>query len=135
MRASELIDIFKRMYTEHWTYEWGAAREGCVDCSGAFVYAFKQFGKSIPHGSNSIARQNISAIVEAKYAKPGYAVFKRRLDDGEPAKYRGDGWGNFYHIGLLAENGKDVYNAKSELGHGYTFSWCCKHHFWIFERP
>jgi len=29
------------------------------------------------------------------------AVFKRRLDGNEPAKYRNDGIGNMYHIGLV----------------------------------
>lgn len=114
MKASELIAIFNKMFAEHWTYEWGAARKGCVDCSGAFVWAFKQFGQSIAHGSNTIARSNAKQLCDISQAKPGYAIFKRKLDDGEPDKYKGDGWGNFYHIGLLDTNGKDVLNAKGE---------------------
>ena len=30
MRADRLIALFERMLSEHWAYEWGAAREGCV---------------------------------------------------------------------------------------------------------
>lgn len=114
MKVSDLISIFQRMCRENWAYKWGKAEEGCVDCSGAFVYAFKQFGQYIYHGSNTIARENIDTLVTIDRAQPGYAAFKRRLDDGEPEKYRNDGWGNFYHIGLVSEDGKFVYNAQSE---------------------
>lgn len=100
------------MYNEHWSYEWGAAREGCVDCSGAFVWAFKQFGQSIAHGSNAIARSNARQLCDISQARPGYAMFKRKLDDQEPDKYKGDGWGNFYHIGLLDTDCRRVLNAK-----------------------
>lgn len=40
--AAELIALFNRMYTEHWAYKWGAAQTGCVDCAGAFVWAYRQ---------------------------------------------------------------------------------------------
>ena len=113
MKASELIALFERMLAEGWRYEWGAAREGVVDCSGAFVWAFGRFGRSIAHGSNTIARRHVSAgLRPAGEAKPGWAVFKRRFDGGEPGQYQGDGLGNFYHIGLLAADGKSVLNAK-----------------------
>ena len=114
MTANELIAQFERMYEEHWAYEWGAAREGVVDCSGAFVVAFKQYGQSIAHGSNTIARTYIaSAMRPASQAKPGWAVFKRRFDGGEPERYQSDGLGNYYHIGLCGRDGKQVLNAKS----------------------
>ena len=44
IQANDLIALFKRMAREHWRYEWGKAKEGAVDCSGAFVYAFKELG-------------------------------------------------------------------------------------------
>ena len=114
MRASDLIAEFERMYDEHWAYEWGAAREGCVDCSGAFVYAFKKYGQSIYHGSNTIARKYIVGEMRpVSEAKPGWAVFKRRFDDGEPDAYIGDGLGNFYHMGLCSRDGTQALNAKS----------------------
>ena len=44
-----------------WRYEWGAAKQGCVDCSGAFVYALKKYGLSIYHGSNTIWREYLTS--------------------------------------------------------------------------
>ena len=115
MRASELIAEFERMYDEHWAYEWGAAREGVVDCSGAFVVAFKKYGQSIYHGSNTIARKYIVGKMRSvSEAKPGWALFKRRFDGGEPDGYLSDGLGNFYHIGLCSRDGKTCLNAKSK---------------------
>lgn len=112
IRAADLIDLFERMASEHWSYEWGAAREGCVDCSGAFVYAFKALGgPAIAHGSNTIARKHCGALVPASEAKPGYAMLRWR-EDGEPERYEKDVMGDFYHIGLKGHNGK-VLNAKS----------------------
>ena len=35
--VSDFIAIFEQMKKEKWKYEWGAARKGCVDCSGAFT--------------------------------------------------------------------------------------------------
>ena len=103
-----LISVFETMLKEHWSYEWGAARKGCVDCSGAFLYAYKQFGYSIPdHSSNYIARKCVGDMVPAEEAKPGYACFKWRkwTKDKSPARWN-DGKGDFYHIGLLGNNGK-----------------------------
>lgn len=112
IKVSALLDLFERMASEHWAYEWGAAREGCVDCSGAFVYAYKLLGgPAIAHGSNTIVRQYCGPLVPASEAKPGYAMLKWR-EDGEPEKYENDGLDNFYHIGLKGRNGK-VLNAKS----------------------
>ena len=86
IKASDLIAMFEKMEREHWAYEWGAAREGCVDCSGAFVYAFKALGgPAIAHGSNTIARKHCGALVPASEAKPGYAMFRWR-EDGEPER-------------------------------------------------
>lgn len=111
IKSDDLIDLFERMAREHWAYEWGAAREGCVDCSGAFVYAFKALGgPAIAHGSNTIARKHCGEMVSASEAKPGYAVFRWR-EDGEPERYESDGKDDFYHIGLMGRNGT-VLNAK-----------------------
>lgn len=97
-----------------WRYEWSSAKEGCVDCSGAFVYAMKKYGLSIYHGSNTIWREHLT--VKGKIGEieltPGMAVFRHRMDGGEPDKYRADGQGNFFHIGLFVGDGK-VIEAKS----------------------
>ena len=57
--SADLINLFRRMYAEHWEYVWGKAEEGCVDCSGAFTYAGSVLGANFPHGSNAIARKCI----------------------------------------------------------------------------
>lgn len=120
MKDEKLIALFETMLAEHWTYEWGAAREGCVDCSGAFVYAYKKLGGGkIEHGSNTIGRKHVGKLLPISEAKPGYAAFKRRDDGNEPEKYKGDGIGNLYHIGLVARDGTSVLNAK---GTNYGFS-------------
>lgn len=116
IQANALIALFRRMLDEHWAYEWGAAREGCVDCSGAFVWAYRQLGASIEHGSNSIAHLRVGEYVPVSEAKPGYAVFKLRAwrDDSDNGGNRwfGQQPGDVYHIGLMGDDGK-VLNAQS----------------------
>lgn len=109
--ADALIGCFETMLRERWTYAYGAAREGCVDCSGAFVYAFKKLGGSaIEHGSNAIARKRVGAMMPVDCARPGWAAFKWKAA-GEPEKYT-DGKGNYFHIGLVDGTGRYVLNAK-----------------------
>ena len=114
IRASELIDLFEQMHRERWSYEWGAARKGCVDCSGAFVYAYRQFGESIYHGSNSIARRYVGPM--QKTPAPGFAAFKWKAKD--TTKYP-DGRGDYYHIGLVDAGGQYVLNAQGTKA-GFT---------------
>lgn len=121
--VNKLIAIFKTMYDEHWKYTWGHAARGDVDCSGAYVYAYRQFGLSIYHGSNAIARQYIVKLLPVSEAKPGMAAFKYRKPGQKgydlPAKYQPGGaayngdLNDYYHIGLVDETGKYVYNAQS----------------------
>ena len=124
-----LIALFQRMYREHWRYTWGAAEEGDVDCSGAFLYAYRQFGQSIAHGSNAIARKYVKEILPVSKAKPGMAAFKLKKPEQSgydlPAKYRKGGaayngdLSDYYHIGLVDEGGKYVLNAQGEKA-GFT---------------
>lgn len=111
--VNKLLDFFERMKREHWDYELGAAREGCVDCSGAFVLAFKQLGASIEHGSNSIAHLRVGEYVPVAQAKPGYAVFKMRAwrEEDRGNRWYGESPGDCYHIGLMGRDGK-VLNAQ-----------------------
>ena len=111
IRASDLIAQFKHMYDEHWDYVWGSAKRGEVDCSGAFVYAYKALdGPYIEHGSNAIARKRVGELQPVSAARPSWAAFKWKRD-GASASYT-DGRGNFYHIGLVDETGAYVLNAK-----------------------
>jgi len=113
----ELIAQFQEMHREHWSYKWGASDEGCVDCSGAFTYAFRQFGLSCPHGSNSIARTYIVGdLLPAIEAQPGMAAFKVKSwqEDDKNNKWYGKAPGNVYHVGLVDEDTRYVLNAKGE---------------------
>lgn len=130
IHAAELVDIFDLMYREHWAYEWGAHEKGCVDCSGAFTYAFSLFGMTIPNGSNAIARRyTVGGMLPIIMARPGMAAFKVR-EPGEakydlPDKYKSGGplyngdIGDYYHIGLVDDDPRYVLNAK---GKAYGFS-------------
>lgn len=124
IQAADLIAVFEQMYREHWPYEWGAARKGCVDCSGAFVYAYKQFGQSIAHGSNNIARNYVRSLLSIEHAEPGMAAFKVRKPGQSgydlPARYADSSdKRDFYHIGLVDSTGRYVLNAKSTKA-GFT---------------
>lgn len=114
IEAGKLLDLFERMKREHWAYELGAAREGCVDCSGAFVWAYKQLGASIEHGSNSIYHLRVGKVVPVGEAKPGYAVFKMRAwrEEDRGNRWYGESPGDCYHIGLMGRDGK-ILNAQS----------------------
>lgn len=119
-----LIAEFQTMLSEHWSYIWGKAEKGCVDCSGAFVYAFRQHGMTIAHGSNAIARKYIIQLLPISEARAGMAAFKlRRPGEGGwelPEKYSGDPDQNdYYHIGLIDSDGKHVLNAQSTQA-GFT---------------
>lgn len=128
-----LIKLFQRMYQEHWSYVWGAAREGCVDCSGAFVWAYQQYKKSIAHGSNAIARGYVEKLLPMSECKPGMAVFKAYNPGDEkynlPARYKDSPEKrDFYHIGLADVDPRYILNAqstktgfvRSKAGNGWT---------------
>ena len=135
--VSDILDDFQRMLSEHWSYVAGAAKTGTVDCSGAFVWSYRQHGQSIYHGSNRIARTEVVELVPMADAKPGMAVFKCRspseakyaLPSGykQGGKYYNGDLRDFYHIGLMGEDGK-VLNAQSSAT-GFVASsaksWTC----------
>jgi hypothetical protein len=115
IQRKNLIYLFRIMYEEHWLYEPGAARYGCVDCSGAFSYAFQISGSRIAHGSNSIARNYIvGKLLPISKAEPGMAAFKLRewTEDQKNNKWYGQAPGDIYHIGLVDEDPRYVLNAK-----------------------
>lgn len=133
IKVSALINLFQRMLGEHWAYELGAAREGCVDCSGAFVWAYKQLGATIEHGSNSIAHLRVGEYVPVSEAKPGYAVFKLRpwREDDSGNRWFDQQPGDVYHIGLMGRDGR-VFNAQSTKT-GFVASPASQN--WAFAAP
>lgn len=114
-----LLDHFERMANEKWAYRWGAAAEGTVDCAGAFVWAYRQAGIGLYHGSNRIARTEAEKLLPLACAAPGMLAFKRRKpgDKGYalPESYRMDADQNdYYHIGLVDRDARFVLNAKGQ---------------------
>ena len=110
IKASDLIREFRRMLG--WRYEWGAAREGCVDCSGAFAYAYNRLGGSMYHGSNTVWRKHTTekGKVGGIQLLPGMAVFKWKKD-GAP-----DSQGNYYHVGLYIGGGQVIEAQSASTG-------------------
>lgn len=105
-----MILEFQRMIG--WKYEWGGAREGCVDCSGAFAYAYKRLGGFMYHGSNTMWRRYTTAKGKLGEIEllPGMAVFKRKTE-GAP-----DSLGNFYHVGLYIGGGRVIEAQSAATG-------------------
>lgn len=124
IQVADLIKLFQLMYKQHWAYSWGAAEKGCVDCSGAFVYAYRELeDKSIVHGSNGIARKwTVGGMLPLSRAEPGMGAFKTKQPGEEgydlPERYRQNGASytgdltDYYHIGLVDEDPHYVLNAK-----------------------
>lgn len=108
--VGKLISCFERMRDEHWDYCLNSAREGCVDCSGAFVWAYEQFGKSILHGSNSITRMSVGDLLPISSARPGMVAVKVKdwTDDDDTNRWYDSEPGNVYHIGLVIQNGSEM---------------------------
>lgn len=103
IKASELIELFELAFDEKWGYIWGtrgqtwtqasqdrATRDMTVrygqkwvgkrvaDCSGLFVWAFRQLGGDIYHGSNTMWKKYCTrqgTITGEMQIKPGTAVF------------------------------------------------------------
>lgn len=122
IKVSDFLLELNVMLKEHWSYVWGSASKGCVDCSGALVYVFRKYGHSIYHGSNRIARVEVDELLPISQAKPGMAAFKAR-NPGDakyalPSAYKSGGKNcngdsrDFYHVGVVGQNGK-VLNAQS----------------------
>jgi len=150
IRVSEMTAAFRRMLEEKWGYipgssgqKWtqaaqdekaktdpGVAKYGqqwvghrVADCSGAFVYVYRQHGLSLYHGSNRIAREYVAALLPPDQARPGMAAFKAYKPGdryyalpGEYKKggkhYNGD-LNDYYHIGLVDDDPQYVINAAS----------------------
>ena len=123
--VSTLIADFLRMKAEHWAYREGAAQQGEVDCSGAFVWAFKQHGISIYHGSNRMARVEVVSLIPIGEAAlvPGMAAFKHH-QPGEAGynlpygyltggAYANGDLNDYYHVGLVDTDTTQVLNARS----------------------
>lgn len=121
IKASDLIGLFQQALDEKWGYIWGtrgqvwtqasqdrATRDMTVrygkkwvgrrvaDCSGLFVWAFKELGGSIYHGSNTMWKKYTTVkgtLTGTMDIRPGTAVFTVGDDGvrGHVGLYIGDG--------------------------------------------
>lgn len=94
-----------------------------IDCSGAFVYAYRKFGMSIYHGSNRMIRvycRGIERVTTASALKVGMAIYKAKESTaGMSSIYKPGGRyydpalpQDFYHVGLVASvNPLQIINA------------------------
>lgn len=98
-----------------------------TDCSGVMVYIWREHKQKTEHSSNAIARHEVGEI--GTVAKPGYAAFKWRATGG-PARWQ-DGKGDYYHIGIVGQDGKTVYEAQGTKV-GFTTSRISK---WTYFAP
>ena len=129
--AANLVELFRQAEREHWGYIWGEAGNvwtqakqdastrgmtvqygskwiGCrvADCSGLFVWAYRQHGQKIYHGSNTIYNSYTSetgALYGEVKILPGTAVFQNEE-------------GRRTHIGLYAGNGKVIEARGTKTG-------------------
>lgn len=116
--AEMTVDYMKKRFAEivGWPYvSPGTNDRNGIDCSGAFVRAYKMAGKSIYHGSNRIERVYCRDCFDlhgsASGLKEGMAIFKYREPNedgyGLPQDYRAGGKyyngdeRDYTHIGLV----------------------------------
>ena len=109
--VNKLVEVFYTMLG--WPYASpGTNGPAGIDCSGAFVYAYKQFGERIYHGSNRIVRvycHDVRRVTSASQLRVGMAIFKAREDTSHmKAEYKPGGRYydpnlpfDYYHIGLV----------------------------------
>ena len=115
----------KKAAKNEWTKKYGKKWIGhhVADCSGAFVWAYKQHGRSIYHGVNRIAREYVVELLPVSAAEPGMAAFKVYKpghknydlpDDCKPghAHYNGD-LNDYHHIGLVDGDPSRVLEAAT----------------------
>ena len=132
IKASDLIELFELALDEGWGYIWGtrgqtwtqasqdrATRDMTVrygqkwvgrrvaDCSGMFVWAFRQLGGDIYHGSNTMWKKYTTrkgTLTQKLTIHPGTAVFTVGSDG-----VRG-------HVGLYVGNGVCIEAKGTQYG-------------------
>lgn len=125
--ASELVSLFRVMWAGDWEYVWGGASKGKVDCSGAIVYAYKQYGQKIYHGSNRMARVHVERLIPIDEALrdglvvPGMAAFRSHEPGSskhsisaqykEGGSYYNGDLRDYYHVGIVDTDTEWVLNA------------------------
>ena len=100
----------------------GSNNSSGIDCSGLFVYMYREQGAKIAHGSNSIFHKYLSdsgRLTSTSQLQVGMAVFK--LKEWTPSdssnQWYGREPGNLSHIGYVASvNPLEIIHASSVSG-------------------
>ena len=135
--VEDILRLFEKMKDENWRYTMGAAEKNNVDCSGAFVYAYKKLGKiSIYHGSNWMARNEACQLLPITAAQPGMIALKAKEETENgyhlPEKYKnGTDTRDYYHVGLVSRDGCRVLNAAG-ADYGFISSGLSAKNGWDF---
>ncbi len=124
--VSQIVSAFQEIIG--WPYASpGSNNEKGIDCSGAFVRAYRKYGQSIYHGSNRIVRvycKGVFRISSAGQLQVGMAIFKSRTNTANmKAEYKPGGKyynpalpEDFYHIGLVTSvNPLKIINATTPV--------------------
>lgn len=136
--VNQLVAIFETMLG--WPYATpGSNDANGIDCSGAFVYAYRKFGERIYHGSNRIIREychDVQTVRSVNQLKVGMAIFKSRANLSRmKAEYKPGGRYydpelpyDYYHMGLVTSvSPLKIINATSPRVRVDTrlSDWCC----------
>lgn len=136
--ANQLISVFRNIIG--WPYATpGSNNSNGIDCSGAFVYAYQQFGERIYHGSNRIIREycrDVQTVTSLAQLVPGMAIFKSRTNlSNMKAEYKPGGRYydpalpyDYYHVGLVASvYPLEIINATAPVARidNRLPLWCC----------
>ncbi|GHV27047.1 hypothetical protein FACS18948_3780 [Clostridia bacterium] len=106
-------------------YKLGGQSASGMDCEGLVQWCVRKAGGVSKYsGSNDMYRHDVQWRGTIKEAQaqgklvPGAAVFVVNNNGAEPAKYKGDGYGNALHIGMYcgAPNAECV-SASTVTGH------------------
>lgn len=124
MTVAQIVSAFREIIG--WPYASpGNNNQNGIDCSGAFVYAYRKYNLSIYHGSNRIIRvycHDVQKISSVSQLTAGMAIFKSRTNlsqlgaDYKPGgKYYNSALPyDYYHIGLVASvNPLQIINATT----------------------
>ena len=134
----EIVAAFRNIVG--WPYATpGSNDERGLDCSGAFVYAYRLYGESIYHGSNRIIRvycHDVRDVTTTSALRVGMAIFKSRADLSQMSSIYKPGGRyydpalpyDYYHVGLVTSvNPLQIINATPPAARIDTNlrPWCC----------
>lgn len=138
MTVAQIVAAFRNIVG--WPYVTPGSNDSRgIDCSGAFVYAYRLYGYSIYHGSNRIIRKychDVFEVSSVSQLRVGMAIFKSRTSlDRLSSDYKPGGRYydpslpyDYYHVGLVTSvSPLQIINATPPKARVDTTlkGWCC----------